>query len=297
MSDDLLASIAEFLEHRFTVVGRPRAMQLYRWFDEQEEEHRETIRSADPGGIDIWQRALEIRSRPFQGGNSTVFSGSTETLDEKLEAVSAEFRMSQAILSVSTSKVAMDASLNGYYSQSLALIRGLFESWKRMAYARRSPADVYRWYPREWMPEELLDALGPHYSQSRPDGLKWDEVFPKNAPPKTLDARDRTLLEWINRHIADLNDHAHPTFLGYTQHLVESRGETSLHPVFDGNLAYYSLHEGCVAEFALIHELWELLVLDEEWEHDALEWKDDFRRHFEKKSDGSNGPQAEGSGE
>jgi hypothetical protein len=286
VSDDILAPIAEFLQHRFAVVGRPDAMQLYRWFEEQEERHRLALRDVESKAIDLWQRALEIRSRPFRAGESTYYSGPTETLDEKLGAVSAEFRMSQAILSVSTSKVAMDACLNGYYSQSLALIRGLFESWKRMAYARRSIADAYRWYPREWVPDELLDELGSRYAQSKPS-KEWGDVFPENSPTGTINARDRTLLDWVNQHIDALNDHAHPTFLGYTQHLRESRRETSLHPTFDIGLASYTLQEGCVAEFCLIHELWELLVLDHRWQRDAQEWKEDFRIHFETSAEAS----------
>jgi hypothetical protein len=280
LAEDHLAHIAPFLQHRFAVVGDPQAMRLYRWLEELEESHRDAARSYESKAIDLWQRAIEIRSRPFMPGESTVYPHPTDTLDGKLHAMSAEFRMSQAVLSLGTSKVALDCGINGYYSQSLALCRSLFESWKRMAYARRSSADSFRWYPIDWMPAAILAELGPRYAQSKPRDKEWDKVFPEHAPSGSLDARDRSLLQNANAHIDSLNEHAHLTYLGFTQHLGETRGETRLHPDFDEGLLRYVLREGCIAEFYLMSELWALLNLDDAWERAAETWRRDFLREF-----------------
>ena len=54
------------------------------------------------------------------------------------------FRLEILGLAGGNIKLAMDAALAGYYSGCMALERHMLETWRRSAYARLHPEDIWR---------------------------------------------------------------------------------------------------------------------------------------------------------
>lgn len=198
-----------------------------------------------------------------------------------------EYRLSQVIMAVGTSKIALDACLGGYYSQALALCRNLLEAYKRIAYARRSPYDAYRWYPREWLADDLVAAIGDRYTSEPPDRNDWERVFPDIPEPNVAEVLDWGFNYAVKLHINDLHPHTHPTLIGTMQQHGDSRREFIVQPSFDAGMAYSVLREGSVAEALLMEELSKLVTVDqkqatlgEAWSADVQQWRDDYLAEF-----------------
>lgn len=125
--------LEKLLQSRFAALGDLSAMRLYEWFGQHEECSRHDARVHATGQINLWQRAIEIRIGPFMTGTTIEFTRDQNTLDDWQKFYSSKHRMYQLATAIGTSKVALDACLDGYYTQSLALIRTMFEAWKRAA--------------------------------------------------------------------------------------------------------------------------------------------------------------------
>lgn len=65
---------------------------------------------------------------------------------EEPEHVAWHLRHSLLTGALDTSKLALDATLSGYYAQALMLIRHLFETWLQVRYARIRADQAVRWF-------------------------------------------------------------------------------------------------------------------------------------------------------
>lgn len=98
--------------------GDDAAMLQYKWLSRYEDYNRLQTQTAHSNAIDLWQRALEIRSRPFPPETTIPYDAPTHAIDQKLTYMSYDYRLEQSILFLGTSKVTLDACLGGYYSTS-----------------------------------------------------------------------------------------------------------------------------------------------------------------------------------
>lgn len=278
MSDD--STDAHHSVRDVAAFGDDAAMLQYKWLSSYEDYNRLQTQTAYSNAIDLWQRALEIRSRPFPPGTTIPYDAPTDTIDQKLTYMSYDYRLEQSILSLGTSKVTLDACLGGYYSQALALCRNMLEAFKRMAFARRSPLDAYRWYPREWFADDLVAAIGDRYTPKPPDGNDWKRIFPDVPEPMIADLLDLGFNQAVNLHLAELNPHVHPTPLGSRQQQRGPGRGLLVHPGFDADTAYWVLREGSVAEFFLMYELAWLILPNDQWTTDVQRWREDYLEEF-----------------
>lgn len=285
MGDEELSYYDSFRD--IAAIGDAAAMRRYYWLSKHEDSNRLQTQRAHANAIDLWQRAIEIRSRPFSPGTTITYRDPAETIDQIIVHMGFEYRLSQIIMTVGTSKITLDACLGGYYSQALALCRNLLEAYKRIAYARRSPHDAYRWYPREWLGDDLVAAIGDRYTSKTPDQNDWKRVFPDIPEPNVADVLDWGFNYAVKLHIDDLHPHTHPTLLGTMQQRGDSHRGFIVHPDFDAGLAYSVLREGSVAEALLMEELSKLVTVDqkqetlgEAWSADVEQWRDDYLAEF-----------------
>jgi hypothetical protein len=164
-------------------------------------------------------------------------------------------------------KLAMDAALAGYYSGCLALERHMIETWRRSAYARLHPEDIWRWYPVELWPQGVEPA------KNRRDQRAC--VMP-TWPPSAVeiaavinargDEHDKRFLPKAERGFAFLNAHAHPTLEGASQTWdATDPGRSVFGPTFDEDRCGWCLHWGLFAGLILLFEVARFAYQGEEW--------------------------------
>lgn len=270
----------ELLTNRRASSRDPEAMRLYRWLGYSEETNRALARDRFPEEIDLWQRSLVIRSRPLMPGTTITPNGVLTTVEDHLVSLGFEFRLGQNLLSIGTSKLAMDAGLDGYYSQALSLCRALYESWKRAAYARRSYQTTYKWIPQNLVPK-IIRSQEEYKHPGYPWVLRdWDRVFPENASNPSIDATDRLLLLTASDHIDALNEHTHPSYTGFGQHWTTGRYEIGLAPTFSEHRMQTILREINIAERLFMWEFNLLLQPQRGVRDEILGWRHDFDRLY-----------------
>lgn len=67
---------------------------------------------------------------------------------------SAVFRLNLLGLAGGNITLALDAALASYYSGCMALERHALDTWRRAAYGRLHPKDIWRWIPRNLWPDD-----------------------------------------------------------------------------------------------------------------------------------------------
>lgn len=272
--------IVEIVSTRFAVLGSKRAMNFYRWFGEKEESNRFLARRRAAALIDLWQCGTELRSRPFMPGESTQYGNDRSTLAEWEHFYSSQVRLFFLAVQAQTSKVALDAALDGYYTQSFILLRTMLESWRRCVLMRRSHVEALRWIPKEDIPREIASLDGFRRPKVEIEANAWKSAFPCDTNAKQLEAdrvlRDDCALRSRVKSMTEyLNSHVHPTLEGASQ-LLTNPDMTVLHPDFSEPHLMRCLEYGCTTEFLLIRETSLLLNLPSEWEEEFNRWWLDF---------------------
>lgn len=204
LNDDL----SEFLlppTPRIAAITSPRWMEAYSRIEEFELGVRIKSQDAIYPTIVVWMRQLAL----FHEGVVDVFQRG-ELNRESWQAL--HFRVHLLGLTISTSKFALDGMLGGHYNGSLSLCRNLLETWRRAAYARLSPEDIWRWYPQKIWPDDVVP---------RPEG-KMPKAIPTACDIKAKiesagDKADKAILGLVRTGFDSLNQHVHPTIEGATQ--------------------------------------------------------------------------------
>ncbi len=191
---------------RLVVVTHRRWMEPYHALEEGELSARLTATRAHPQGFTLWLRQIAL----FQSAFNRGYDWSQEPNREVRKAVA--FRLELLGLACGNAKLALDAALAGFYSGAMAIERHMLETWRRVAYARLSPEDVWRWYPQTLWPDDILPA---------PDGgMPTSQPTAKEIARK-IDERgsdwDKAYLPKVRSGFEILTDHAHPTLEGATQ--------------------------------------------------------------------------------
>ena len=225
-------NLKEMLAQRYCVVGDLSAMNFYHWMAEQEDLAREDARSFSPRVLDLWQRAIELRSRPFMPGRSIQHPKPPSSLADWYQRYSETVRMYFLEGAVQTSIVAMNSCLDGYYTQCLTLLRTLLETSKRSALLRRSHEQVLRWIPDDRISEDMKQLAGYHRLEGPPTGPVWGSVFPPQGHEDDVQKVDYALISHANNSIEYLNNHTHPSMEGATQLMTDPNLAGFIHPSF-----------------------------------------------------------------
>ncbi len=145
--------------------------------------------------ISLWYRALALLVEIAEQEHST------ELTEQDREWLSWSFRLRLVGTAAASAKLALDAALAGYYSQSYAVIRHLLETWRIMIYLRLIPNAAWNWIPA---PDS--GKAQPPNSGTISSGIR-----------KTGSHAAKTNLEWVNDAVKQCDFGAHPTILALTQ--------------------------------------------------------------------------------
>lgn len=89
----------------------------------------------------VWYRYLSLYDQALRADHET------DAAIPSAEHTSWEARLRFLSTGVSSVKLSLDASLAGYYSQALAIIRHMFETWRIVVYIRVNPQAAINWFP------------------------------------------------------------------------------------------------------------------------------------------------------
>jgi hypothetical protein len=272
--------IIELTHTRFATIGDLRAMNLYHWFEQYEESNRLQSRRDGVRWIDLWQRAIELRARPFLPGESVEHQNEPLTMSDWEHFYSSNVRMFFLAQQVQTSKAALDTTLDSYYSQSFALIRVMLESWRRCVLMRKLPNQALRWIPEDHLSPKMTatgDIARPAKSIS---AAVWSQAFPCEGVNGTNNSFNETdedclykpLVTSITRY---LDEHVHPTLEGSSQ-LMTASEVSVIHPAFSADHFHRCIRYACIAEYLLLRELILLLSPGDDWVDHHHQWNADF---------------------
>lgn len=129
------------------------------------------------------------------------------------ESKSFEYRVHLASVAVRASQSALHLAVSGYYSQSLGILRNVYEIFRRMLFTRVFPEKVYRFYPEELIGAKVKSQ--PNYIRYHQPKIEGDEW---RALSLELEKEEHYLEKVVNQqvraNIEDLHAHAHPGFEG-----------------------------------------------------------------------------------
>jgi len=187
-------------------------MEAYCSLDEGELQHRTTSVLAHAEGFGLWMGILALYHAAF----SQTYDLSREPTRE--HNASAVFRLDLLGLAGSNIKPALDAALAGYYSNCMALERHMIETWRRVAYARLHPRDIWRWIPQDRWPDDVppvSETLSAEHGGMPTNIPKADRIA--NVITALGDDQDRNFLAIVERGFNYLSSHSHPSLEGATQ--------------------------------------------------------------------------------
>src|SRR5215213_2570307 len=107
--------------------------------------------------ITLWLTALHLYTVAFSSHGGFDTDGPEpgvpeETEEARLQRRSHAVRRQILALAGRGSKLALDATLAGYYSEVWTLLRTMIDGWARCAYVRLRPHEYYRWAAAEAQP-------------------------------------------------------------------------------------------------------------------------------------------------
>lgn len=191
---------------RLVVLTHRTWMEPYYSLEESELDARHTVQLSHYVALVLWLRQIRL----FLAAFSNTYDWSR--IPDREVRQSTIFRFDLLGLSGSNFKVVLDTLMAGYYGSCLALERHMLETWRRVAYARLSSNDIWRWYPKEMWPDDIMDERLGTIPKGIPDAKTISEKIQQFGTD-----RDKTLLSKVSQGFKILNDHAHPTIEGTTQ--------------------------------------------------------------------------------
>ena len=256
-------SVAEMLAPatpRHVVVGPVPWMAAYCSLDEGELQHRAASVAAHADGFGLWMGMLALTRAAF----SRTYDLRGEPTREHNVAV---FRLDLLGLAGGNLKPALDAALAGYYNTCFMLERTMLETWRRSAYARLHPQDVWRWLPQDRWPDGVLpvsDTLSTEQGGMPTNAPRADRIG--NVISDLGDDEDRGFLAIVGRGFGYLSGHSHPTLEGATQtwdpHGTERR---YFGPTYSEPHAIRCLRWGLLAGGMLLREVNLLAAQGDTW--------------------------------
>ncbi len=110
----------------------------------------------------------------LQQAVSTLADGFTSTELEDSDAT--RVRMGIFSQNLNSLKCGVDLAKRGYYTQSMGLVRGVYENWIAFHYLATFPAEAGNWLAHGKRPPshgDMLNALGPSFTEHKTDARGW----------------------------------------------------------------------------------------------------------------------------
>lgn len=262
-----LAEILDSNKPRLVLVTNRAWMDAYCSLDAGELSFRLAAVRAQTEGFNLWlwclalYRAAMSHSYTFTDDRESTETGGTLHKSEV-------FRLDLLGLAGGNIKLAMDAALAGYYSGCMALERHMLETWRRSAYARLHPEDIWRWFPTDVWPAGIVPAESKKQRDAEGKMPTWEPTAHEIA--EVINARgddfDRAFLPKMERGFKYLNAHSHPTLEGATQTWdPDDDARRVFGPTFSDIHCRRCLHWGLIAGVMLLWELARLKFQGDEW--------------------------------
>lgn len=153
-----------------------------------------------------------------------------------------------------TVKLILDAGLAGYYAQSYALVRHLFETWLRLEYIALRPDMAERWF------------VGP---EGEPPCPPNEGTIHAHLRKNTAGAQ-RQVVDMVINKLPTLNKMAHPSQFFLQQTVGAREGQFNIGANYDAELCVGVLHEGA-SGLRLILSAFNVVVPQPEW------WREELR--------------------
>ncbi len=105
---------------------------------------------------------------------ATLADGFTSA--EIKESDAASVRMGLFSQNLNSLKCSVDIAKRGYYTQSMGLVRGVYENWIAFHYIEGYPTRAELWLSHDKRPpmhSAMLKALGPSFVEDRTDAREW----------------------------------------------------------------------------------------------------------------------------
>jgi hypothetical protein len=239
---------------RFAIATRRKWMEPYFRLEQDELGVRLATRRHSPYALRLWLKQLRLLTAGIHGS----YDG--EQLSD-LQWHAVDYQLNLLGVSVSNSKLALDATLSGHYNASLAVVRNMLESWRRVAHVRKNLDAVDRWIAEERTEPPDSNAAERPAELERP-GFK--EICRDFVSAGT--ARDCGHLLQVGCGFKHLNNHSHPTLIGARQ--TRDPGNHIKHhysPTFSRSHADRCLKWALFANYLLIDELYMLGVQNPDW--------------------------------
>lgn len=193
--------------------------------------------------VDLWFECLNLFIEGIKGDFE-----SDETYASP-EFYSWSLRLRLISSSTATAKLCMDASLAGYYSGAVALIRHMLETWKMVAYLRLVPESS-----PNWLPHSTTGLL------QTPSDTTINKGIRKKGSPV-----DRNNLNHVLDAIKECNEGAHPSMMSITHSETGNVGKFQLGGNYKAYEAQVCLLLGSLSVTMLLSELGRLNNAPEHW--------------------------------
>jgi hypothetical protein len=280
--------LQRLLTHRFAVLGPLDTMVEYRRFDEFAERCRDITRQNHAGQIRVWQSGVGIMVKLFEEYRPDLLPDvDYQNYDQICHHESQYYRLSILGLSTRTTKASLDLCLDGYYSQSLALCRSMYETYKRSSYTRLRPKEVFRFMDEEAISEDVQRHSEYHREKDTPNGTEWRNL------ENELESREQSegddvplkLLRAVKNRMDYLNNHAHPGMEGVTDLMARTADGLdphvqTLHSHYSRMHADQTLRIGASAIFCILVEMRYVLPVTHEIDRSHGEWMQEYKNAF-----------------
>jgi hypothetical protein len=224
-------------------------------------------------GFESWLGQLALFSIAFN--RSYVLPEGDEPDDVDVRQ-SIEFRLDLLGLAGDNFKLTLDATLAGYYSPALAVVRHLLETWLRTLHTRLCPQEVWRWYPEHMWADHARKKSKAELPREPP---KADHIA--SIVYELGSERDKKRLTVVRKGFNLLNDHAHPTVEGATQTWTGPGGRQVFGPTFSDPHCLRCLKWGLIAGVLLLGEIEAIDSQIPEWDATFHAFDDPFEKWLE----------------
>jgi hypothetical protein len=244
---DRLARRVTDLEEMLSWVARPMLNeppeQLRGYLALEREERRFTTHAliSHPELVSAWYLHLALLHEAIDTYRTRPKPDATPTADV--------LRLGFIAASGGTAKLVLDATLAGYYTQALALVRHMFETWIRLEYLRLNPGAADRW---------LVDDDG---RPPKPPKEEKIHDFLRKQPDYKL----KHIVEQTIRTARTLNVMAHPSQNTLQQTKGVRPGQVTIGANYEPDLCVKTLHEGMNALRLILTALGDVLNAPQEW--------------------------------
>lgn len=217
----------------------------YRRLHIQEAKYTDMALNVMPTETAVWYRYLTLLDQTMRREHESPFGPDSDA------HVAWGLRLSLMSAAAATAKLALDATLAGYYSQGFALIRHLLETWLQMVYVRLNERGARQWFS--------------------PDGTSPARQPSQNTVIngiKRLGKKESRLLENVaaaEQLLQRLNKGAHPSSLAVTQTDTNTPEFRQLGANFIPELFSETWSTGTVAIALLLHEIAATAPVDDKW--------------------------------